>query len=103
MFSDHDSGYSFKSVNEMVIAHEYKIKELTKENKELYHMMYELWQEMEKMREREQFKEKVIFEVMKICVIPLQNSLPYRYDDNHGTENVQENQRRLFDQNLPNL
>ena len=55
------------------------------------------------MREREQFKEKVIFEVMKICVIPLQNSLPYRYDDNHGTENVQENQRRLFDQNLPNL
>ena len=45
-----------------MIIMEQKIHDLESENKDLKHKTYELWSEMEKGKEREQYKEKLFFE-----------------------------------------
>ena len=59
-----NSFYTHKELCEKMIIMEQKIHDLESENKDLKHKTYELWSEMEKGKEREQYKEKLFFEWM---------------------------------------
>ncbi len=47
-----------------MIILEQKVNDLEKDNKDLKHKTYELWSELEKSKEREQYKEKLYLERM---------------------------------------